>query len=124
MAGLAAAGVAATAASRRAYRELLVTAPGLAGGISGVIPAAETLRQRLRDGRLVPAARLRRARRAVRHLTGGAADRPRDALPAAHPGQRTGALARRVALNVAAVQGRYTRELELGYQVSAGSLSG
>ena len=53
---LAAAGVAATAASRRAYREMLVTAPGLGSGISGVILAAETLRQRLRDGRLFPAA--------------------------------------------------------------------
>jgi fructose-bisphosphate aldolase, class I len=53
---LAAAGVAATATSRQAYRELLVTAPGLAGGISGIILAAETLRQRLGDGRLFPAA--------------------------------------------------------------------
>jgi fructose-bisphosphate aldolase, class I len=53
---LAAAGVAATATNRQAYRELLVTAPGLAGGISGVILAAETLRQRLGDGRLFPAA--------------------------------------------------------------------
>jgi fructose-bisphosphate aldolase, class I len=52
---LAAAGVAATAANRRAYREMLVTTPGLAGGVSGVIVAAETLRQRLRDGRLFPA---------------------------------------------------------------------
>ena len=53
---LAAAGVAATAASRQAYREMLVTAPGLGRGISGVILAAETLRQRLRDGRRFPAA--------------------------------------------------------------------
>jgi fructose-bisphosphate aldolase, class I len=53
---LAAAGVAATAASRQAYREMLVTAPGLARGISGVILAAETLRQRLRDGQRFPAA--------------------------------------------------------------------
>ena len=53
---LAAAGVAATGASRRAYREMLVTAPGLASGISGVILAEETLRQRLRDGRPFPAA--------------------------------------------------------------------
>ncbi len=48
--------MAATAASRRAYREMLVTTQGLGGGISGVILAAETLRQRLRDGRLFPAA--------------------------------------------------------------------
>ena len=36
---LAAAGVAPTAANRRAYREMLVTTPGLAAGISGVILA-------------------------------------------------------------------------------------
>lgn len=53
---LAAAGVAATAAGRRACREMLITTPGLGAGISGVILAAETLRQRLRDGRLFPAA--------------------------------------------------------------------
>jgi fructose-bisphosphate aldolase class I len=53
---LAAAGVAATAASRQAYREMLVTAPGLGRGISGVILAAEALPQRLRDGRRFPAA--------------------------------------------------------------------
>lgn len=53
---LAAAGVAATAASRRACREMLVTTPGLGSGISGVILAADTLRERLGDGRLFPAA--------------------------------------------------------------------
>lgn len=53
---LAAAGVAATADNRCAYREMLVTTPGLASGISGVILAAETFRQRLRDGRPFPAA--------------------------------------------------------------------
>lgn len=53
---LASAGVAATAASRRAYREMLVTTPGLASGISGVIVAGEALGQRLADGRLLPAA--------------------------------------------------------------------
>ncbi len=53
---LAAAGVAPTAANRRAYREMLVTTPGLSAGISGVILSDETLRQRLRDGRLFPAA--------------------------------------------------------------------
>jgi fructose-bisphosphate aldolase, class I len=53
---LAAAGVPATAANRRAYREMLVTAPGLASGISGVILSGETVRQRLRDGRPFPAA--------------------------------------------------------------------
>ena len=53
---LAAAGCAPTAGNRRAYRELLVTTPGLASGISGVILSGEMLRQRLNDGRLFPAA--------------------------------------------------------------------
>jgi fructose-bisphosphate aldolase, class I len=53
---LAAAGVAPTEESRRAYREMLVTTPGLSGGVSGVILCDETLRQRLRDGRPFPAA--------------------------------------------------------------------
>jgi fructose-bisphosphate aldolase class I len=53
---LAAAGVASTADGRRAYREMLVSTPGLGSGISGVILAAEALRQRLGDGRRFPAA--------------------------------------------------------------------
>jgi fructose-bisphosphate aldolase, class I len=53
---LAAAGVAPTATNRRAYREMLVTTPGLATGISGVVLGQETFRQRLRDGRSFPAA--------------------------------------------------------------------
>lgn len=53
---LEAAGVAPTAENRRAYREMLVTTPGLADGISGVIMCDETLRQRLGDGRTFPAA--------------------------------------------------------------------
>lgn len=53
---LAAAGVAPTAANRRAYLEMLVTTPGLAAGISGVIVGEEAFRQRLRDGRPFPAA--------------------------------------------------------------------
>lgn len=53
---LAAACVAATADGRRAYREMLITAPGLASGISGVILSDEALQQRLGDGRLFPAA--------------------------------------------------------------------
>jgi fructose-bisphosphate aldolase, class I len=53
---LSAAGVPPTGENRRAYRELLVTAPGLSGGISGVILCDETLRQRLGDGRPFPAA--------------------------------------------------------------------
>jgi fructose-bisphosphate aldolase class I len=53
---LAAAGVAPTASNRCAYREMLVTTPGLASGISGVILSGETFRRRLRDGRSFPAA--------------------------------------------------------------------
>lgn len=40
--------------SRRAYREMLVTTPGLGLGISGVIVCGETFRQRLADGRTFP----------------------------------------------------------------------
>ena len=53
---LASAGCAPTPQNRRAYRELLVTTPGLASGISGVILCAQTLGQRLSDGRPFPAA--------------------------------------------------------------------
>lgn len=45
------AGVEASAESRRAYRELLVTTAGLSDGVSGVILCDETLRQRFADGR-------------------------------------------------------------------------
>ena len=45
-------GVAPTADSRRAYREMLVTTPGLADGVSGVIFCDETLQQQVADGRL------------------------------------------------------------------------
>jgi fructose-bisphosphate aldolase class I len=53
---LAAAGVPASAAARRDYRELLLTTPGLAGQVSGVIWCDETLRQSLADGTPFPAA--------------------------------------------------------------------
>jgi fructose-bisphosphate aldolase, class I len=53
---LAAAGVRATEENRRAYREMLVTTPGLAAGISGVIFCGETLRQRVAGGGTFPAA--------------------------------------------------------------------
>ena len=53
---LAAAGVPATAEHRRAYREMLVTTPYLAEGVSGVILCDETFRQRLGDGETFPAA--------------------------------------------------------------------
>ncbi len=48
--------VAPTEENRRAYREMLVTAPGLGDGISGVIMCDETLRQRVAGGRPFPAA--------------------------------------------------------------------
>jgi fructose-bisphosphate aldolase, class I len=43
-------GIEATEESRRRYRELLVTTPGLAESISGAILFDETLQQRTRDG--------------------------------------------------------------------------
>jgi fructose-bisphosphate aldolase class I len=46
----AAAGVPQTAAARRAYRELIVTTPGLGECISGAILYDETLRQQKKDG--------------------------------------------------------------------------
>ncbi|HEY1917167.1 MAG TPA: class I fructose-bisphosphate aldolase [Streptosporangiaceae bacterium] len=48
------AGVVPTAQHRRAYRELLVTTPGLAGRITGVILCDETFRQSLADGTAFP----------------------------------------------------------------------
>ncbi|WP_281690627.1 class I fructose-bisphosphate aldolase [Pseudonocardia thermophila] len=44
-------GIAPTADARRAYREMLVTTPGIAEGISGIIFCDETLNQQLSDGR-------------------------------------------------------------------------
>jgi fructose-bisphosphate aldolase class I len=46
----AAAGIAQTEEARRAYRELIITAPGLARSISGVILYDETIRQKTLDG--------------------------------------------------------------------------
>ena len=43
-------GIASTAESRRAYREMLLTTPGLANYVSGVILFDETLRQTTSDG--------------------------------------------------------------------------
>lgn len=43
-------GIAQTEASRRRYRELLVTTPGLSESISGAILFDETLHQNTRDG--------------------------------------------------------------------------
>jgi fructose-bisphosphate aldolase class I len=51
---LAGAGMAGAAANRRAYRELLVTTPHLAEGVSGVSLGDETFRQRLDDGQTFP----------------------------------------------------------------------
>ena len=53
---LTAAGVGATPENRRAYREMLVTTPGLADGISGVILSDETFRQHVSAGRTFPVA--------------------------------------------------------------------
>ena len=52
----AALGIASTAESRRAYREMLVTTPDLSRFVSGVILYDETIRQA--DGRGVPLAQL------------------------------------------------------------------
>ena len=46
----AAAGIAQTIEARRAYRELIVTTPGLGACISGAILYDETIRQQKRDG--------------------------------------------------------------------------
>lgn len=50
------AGVTPTADSRRTYREILVTTPGLADGVSGIIFCEETLGQVFSDGRPFPQA--------------------------------------------------------------------
>ena len=47
----AAAGIPQTEAARQAYRELLITAPGLGGCINGVILYDGTIRQRMTNGR-------------------------------------------------------------------------
>ena len=47
----AALGIAQTEEARRAWRELIVTTPGLSDSISGAILYDETIRQRLEDGR-------------------------------------------------------------------------
>ncbi|MEJ2577827.1 MAG: fructose-bisphosphate aldolase class I [Kineosporiaceae bacterium] len=51
---LEAAGVAASETTRRDYREMLVSTPDLATGVSGVILADETLRQSTRAGQPIP----------------------------------------------------------------------
>lgn len=53
---LAAAGVPVTRDVPRAFREMLVTTPGLAGGVSGVLLGEEGFRQPLADGRPLPRA--------------------------------------------------------------------
>jgi fructose-bisphosphate aldolase class I len=50
------AGVGPGSEGRRAYREMLVTTPGLSLGISGVILGDETFRARVSDGRSFPEA--------------------------------------------------------------------
>jgi fructose-bisphosphate aldolase class I len=53
---LAAAGAPATGDCRHAFSEMLVTTPGLARGVSGVVLCDETFRQFLSDGRPFPQA--------------------------------------------------------------------
>jgi fructose-bisphosphate aldolase class I len=53
---LTAVGVEPSPEARRDYREMLITTPGLAASISGVILADETFHQQLSDGRAVPQA--------------------------------------------------------------------
>ena len=53
---LSVAGVVPTQQNRRAFREMLITTPGLAAGISGVILGDETFRQQLRAGTAFPVA--------------------------------------------------------------------
>jgi fructose-bisphosphate aldolase class I len=53
---LEAAGVDGTEENRRAYREMLITTPGLSDVVSGVILSDETFGQQLSDGRDVPTA--------------------------------------------------------------------
>src|SRR6266851_5122942 len=53
-------GISSTAQTRCAYRELLVTAPGLQGAISGVILQDETFRQMTSTGLPVPQALMER----------------------------------------------------------------
>lgn len=73
--------VAPTQENRRAYREMLVTAPALADGISGVILGDETLRQQVTGGRPFP-----EALAALGLLTGVRADAGARPLPGA-PGE-------------------------------------
>ncbi|MFV0462515.1 MAG: class I fructose-bisphosphate aldolase [Nostocoides sp.] len=53
---LEAEGIDGTAANRRDYRELLISPPGLADYVSGIILADETFNQSLADGRAFPEA--------------------------------------------------------------------
>lgn len=73
--------VAPTEQNRRAYREMLVTAPALADGISGVILGDETLHQQVTGGRPLP-----EALAALGMLTGVRADAGARPLPGA-PGE-------------------------------------
>ena len=73
---LAAAGVPPTGENRRAFRELLVTAPGLRAGISGVILDAGAMHQRSAEGQPLP-----EAIGAAGLMTGVRADAGRHPLP-------------------------------------------
>lgn len=73
---LTAAGVAPTRENRRAFRELVVTTPGLQAGISGVVLDAEAVHQRSADGVALP-----EATAAAGLLSGVRADTGRHPLP-------------------------------------------
>ena len=123
---LTAAGIAATPEHRRAYRELLITTPGLAEGISGVVLCDETLRQHAGPGWTFPV-----ALHALGMMAGVRVDTGRGPLACTRGETVTGpalaawggeptqweaaqrALAHRVAMNTAALWGQYTPELEL-----------
>ena len=71
-----------TGENRRAFRELLVTAPGLRAGISGVILDAEAMRQRSAGGQPLP-----EAIGAAGLMTGVRADAGRHPLPCCGSGR-------------------------------------
>jgi fructose-bisphosphate aldolase class I len=77
----AALGIPQTEEARRAWRELIVTTPGLADSISGAILYDETIHQRLHDGRSFP-----QALGAVGIVVGIKVDAGAKAL-AGHPGE-------------------------------------
>jgi fructose-bisphosphate aldolase class 1 len=93
-------GIPQTQEARRAYRELIVTTPGLGESISGAILYDETIRQRTKDGRLSFA-------RAIQHPTLDIWHGQDTNVPAARQ-----ALAHRANCNRAANHGEYGAAME------------